>query len=148
MFNLEEFEQDQVIYPLVEKLSKLLDKNKIEKIEKVIKQLEELLGEEEHVTTVSYILSILAENNFNLISESILTELEGYITTDNPKLKINTFIIIGFAMLSDQKYLEDYLPEFILHLKDLNKDVRGNIYYFLQEVGNSKPERLCTYKTL
>jgi hypothetical protein len=28
MFNLEEFERDQVIYPLVEKLSKFLDKNK------------------------------------------------------------------------------------------------------------------------
>ncbi|NHJ20875.1 MAG: hypothetical protein EAX91_08040 [Candidatus Lokiarchaeota archaeon] len=146
MFNLEEFEQDQVVYPLVEKLSKLLEKNKIDKIEKVIKQLEELLREEEHATTVSYILSIIAEINPNLISESILTELESYITTGNPKLKINTFIIIGFAMLSDQKYLDRYLPEFILHLKDLNKDVRGNIYYFLQEVGNSKPERLCAYK--
>jgi hypothetical protein len=147
MFNLEEFEQDQVIYPLVEKLSKLLDKNKIEKIEKVINQLEELLSEEQFATTVSYILSILAENNFSLINESILKKLEDYITSNNPKLKVNTFIIIGFAMLSDQKYLDKYLPEFILHLKDLNKDVQGNIYYFLQEVGNSKPERLCKYKT-
>ncbi|GAG86820.1 unnamed protein product [marine sediment metagenome] len=65
MFNLDEFEQDQVIYPLVEKLNKLLDKNKTEKVEKVINQLEELLVEQEHAISISYILSILAENDFN-----------------------------------------------------------------------------------
>ena len=61
MFNLEEFEQDQVIYPLIEKLNKLLDKNKTEKIEKVIKKLEELLENQEHAISITYILSILCQ---------------------------------------------------------------------------------------
>ncbi|MFW9952642.1 MAG: hypothetical protein ACFFKA_21175, partial [Candidatus Thorarchaeota archaeon] len=147
MFNLEEFEQDQVIYPLVEKLDKLLDKNKAEKIEKVIKNLEELLLEKKYAIPASYILSILAENNFNLISESIIKNLESYINTNEPKLKINTFIILGFAMLSNKKYLDIYCPKFISHLDDLNKDVRDNIYYFLQEIGEKYPTLLCSYKS-
>lgn len=146
MFNLEEFEQDQVIYPLVEKLDKLLDKNKTEKVEKVIKQLEELLVEEKYAISVSYILSILAENDFNLINESVIKHLETYINTNDPKLKINTFIIIGFAMLSNKNYLSKYCPKFIEHLADLNKDVRDNIYYFLQEIVKDNPKLLCAYK--
>ncbi|MFX0047210.1 MAG: hypothetical protein ACFE8G_03480, partial [Candidatus Hermodarchaeota archaeon] len=143
---MEEFEQDQVIYPLVEKLDKLLDKNKTEKIEKVIKQLEELLLDKKYAIPVSYILSILAENNFNLISESVIENLENYIDTNDPKLKVNTFIIIGFAMLSNKKYLDKYYPKFITHLGDFNKDLRDNIYYFLQEIGEKNPTIVCTYK--
>lgn len=146
MFNLEEFEQDQVIYPLVEKLDKLLDKNKTEKIGKIINQLEELLGEQKYAILISYILSILAEYDFTLIPESILNDLEDLLTTDDPKLKINTLIVIGFAMLSKQKYLNKYLPKFILQLSDVNRDVRDNIFYFLQEIGKKNPKFLCEYK--
>ncbi len=146
MFNLEEFEQDQVIYPLVEKLDKLLDKSKTEKVEKVIKQLEELLVEQKHAILISYILSILAESDFNLINESVIKNLESYINTNDPKLKVNTLIVIGFAMLSKQKYLDEYCPKFIENLGDLNKDVRDNIYYFLQEIGEKNPKLLCVYK--
>ncbi|NVM17524.1 MAG: hypothetical protein HWN80_07395 [Candidatus Lokiarchaeota archaeon] len=143
---MEEFEQDQVIYPLVEKLDKLLDKNKNEKVEKVIKQLEELLVEQKYAILVSYILSILAENDFNLITESVIKILGDYINTNDPKLKVNTLIIIGFAMLSKQEYLEEFCPRFIKYLGDVNKDVRDNIYYFLQEVGKKYPKLICTYK--
>jgi len=146
MFNLEEFEQDQVIYPLVDKLEKLLDKNKTEKAEKVIKQLENLLLDQDHAISVSYILSILAENDFNLINESVIGKLESYINTTDPKLKVNTFIILGFAMLSNKIYLNRYCPKFIKHLGDINKDVRDNIYYFLQEIINENPSLLCAYK--
>ncbi|MBY8988409.1 MAG: hypothetical protein KGD61_08135, partial [Candidatus Lokiarchaeota archaeon] len=135
-----------VIYPLVEKLDKLLDKNKTEKVEKVIKQLEALLIEQKYAISVSYILSILAENDFNLINESIIKNLESYINTNDPKLKVNTLIIIGFAMLSKQRHLDEYCPKFIKHLGDSNKDVRDNIYYFLQEIGKKNPKLLCTYK--
>ncbi|GAG89848.1 unnamed protein product [marine sediment metagenome] len=146
MFNLEEFERDQVIYPLVEKLNKLLDKNKTEKVEKVIKQLEELLEKQEHAISISYILSILAEHDFKLITESIFKVLEKYVNSDNPKLKVNTFIILGFAMLSNQDNINKYLPNFIKNLGDVNKDVRDNIYYFLQEVGQKQPRLMCSYK--
>ena len=146
MFNLEEFEQDQVIYPLVEKLNKLLDKNKTEKTEKVIKQLEELLVKQEHAISISYILSILAEHDFKLITESVFKVLENYINSDDPKLKVNTLIILGFAMLSNKDYINKYLPKFIKNLGDVNKDVRDNIYYFLQEMGQNKPSIMCKYK--
>ncbi len=147
MFNLEEFEQDQVIYPLVEKLNKLLDKNKTDKIEKVIKQLEELLVEQKYAILVSYIMSILAENDFNLINESVLNDLDRYLTTDDSKLKINTLIIIGFATLSKQNFLDIYLPKLILQLNDTNRDVRDNLFYFLQEIEKNNPKVLCNYKT-
>ena len=146
MFNLEEFEQDQVIYPLVDKLEKLLDKNKTEKAEKVIKQLEILLLDQDHAISASYVLSILAENDYNLINESIIGKLESYINTKDPKLKVNTFIVIGFAMLSNNIYLDKYCPKFIKHLGDINKDVRDNVYYFLQEIVNKNPTLLCTFK--
>ena len=146
MFNLEEFEQDQVIYPLVEKLDKLLDKNKTEKAEKVIIQLEELLDKKKHAIPVSYILSILAENDFSLITESVLSKLESFLTTDEPKLKLNILIIIGFAMISKQNYLEKYLADVVSHLKDSSKDVRDNLFYFLQEIGKKNANMLCTYK--
>jgi len=146
MFNLEEFEQDQEIYPLVEKLNKLLDKNKTEKVEKVIKKLEELLEKQEHAISTSYILSILAEHDFKLITESVFNVLENYINSDDPKLKVNTLIILGFAMLSNKDYINKYLPKFVKNLGDENKDVRDNIYYFLQEVGKKQPRLMCTYK--
>ncbi|MHA2287856.1 MAG: hypothetical protein ACXABG_03620 [Promethearchaeota archaeon] len=143
---MEEFEQDQVIYPLVDKLEKLLDKNKTDKAEKVITQLENLLLEQDHAISVSYILSILAENDFKLINVSILEKLESNINTNNPKLKLNTFITIGFAMLSSHKHLDAYCPKFIEHLVDSNKDVRDNIYYFLQEIVKDNPTYLCRFK--
>jgi len=146
MFNLEEFEQDQEIYPLVEKLNKLLDKNKTEKVEKVIKKLEELLEKQEHAISTSYILSVLAEHDFKLITESVFNVLENYINSDDPKLKVNTLIILGFAMLSNKDYINKYLPKFVKNLGDENKDVRDNIYYFLQEVGKKQPRLMCTYK--
>ncbi|GAH59592.1 unnamed protein product, partial [marine sediment metagenome] len=146
MFNLEEFEQDQVVYPLVEKLNKLLDKNKIDKVEKVIKQLEELLVEKEYAISTTYILSILAEHDFNLITENVIKTLENYINSDDPKLKLNTLIIIGFAMLSNQDYINKFLPKFVKNLGDVSKDVRDNIYYFLQEMGQKQPKLMCSYK--
>ncbi len=146
MFNLEEFEQDQVIYPLIEKLNKLLDKNKTEKVEKVIKQLEELLVEQEHAISTTYILSILAEHDFKLINESVFEALENYINSDDPKLKVNTLIILGFAMISNQDHINNYLPKFVKNLGDVNKDVRDNIYYFLQEMGKKQPRLMCSYK--
>jgi hypothetical protein len=146
MFNLEEFEQDQVVYPLVEKLNKLLDKNKTDKVEKVIKQLEELLVEKEYAISTTYILSILAEHDFNLITENVIKTLENYINSDDPKLKLNTLIIIGFAMLSNQDYINKFLPKFVKYLGDVSKDVRDNIYYFLQEMGQKQPKLMCSYK--
>ncbi len=146
MFNLEEFERDQVIYPLVEKLNKLLDKNKTEKTEKVIKQLEELLVKQEYAISISYILSILAEHDFELISESIFKKVESYCDSKDLKLRVNTLIIIGFAMLGNQKYIDKYFQNFVNDLSNENKDIRDNVHYFLQEIADKKPKLICSYR--
>jgi len=145
MFNLEEFERDQVIYPLVEKLSKFLDKNKSAKAEKVIDQLDHLLKEQEHIVSITYILSILAEHDFELISESILKKVESYCDSNDQKLRVNTLIIIGFAMLGNQKYIDKYFQNFVNNLSNENKDIRDNAHYFLQEIVDKKPKLICSY---
>jgi len=146
MFNLEEFERDQDIYPIVEKLSKFLDKNKTAKAEKVIEQLDHLLKEQEHVVPITYILSILAEHDFELISESIFKKVESYCDSKDPKLRVNTLIIIGFAMLGDQKYVDKYFQNFVNNLTNENKDIRDNIHYFLHEIVDKKPKLICFYR--
>jgi hypothetical protein len=146
MFNLEEFERDQDIYPIVEKLSKFLDKNKIAKAEKVIEQLDQLLKEQEHIVPITYILSILAEHDFELISESIFKKVEGYSDSKDPKLRVNTLIIIGFAMLGNQKYVDKYFQNFVNNLSNENKDIRDNVHYFLQEIVDKKPNLICFYR--
>jgi hypothetical protein len=146
MFNLEEFERDQVIYPLVEKLNKFLDKNKTVKAEKVIEQLDQLLKEQEHIVPITYVLSILAEHDFELISESIFKKVESYCDSKDLKLRVNTLIIIGFAMLGNQKYVDKYFRNFVTNLDNENKDIRDNVHYFLQEIVNKKPTLICSYK--
>ncbi len=146
MFNLEEFERDQDIYPIVEKLSKFLDKKKIAKAEKVIEQLDQLLKEQEHIVPITYILSILAEHDFELISESIFKKVEGYCDSKDPKLRVNTLIIIGFAMLGNQKYVDKYFQNFVNNLSNENKDIRDNVHYFLQEIVDKKPKSICSYR--
>jgi hypothetical protein len=146
MFNLEEFERDQVIYPLVEKLSKFLDKNKIAKAEKVIEQLDQLLKEQEHIVSITYILSILAEHDFELISESIFKKVESYCDSKDLKLRVNTLIVIGFAMLENQKYIDKYFQNFVNNLSNKNKVIRDNVHYFLQEIVDKKPKLICSYR--
>ena len=146
MFNLEEFERDQVIYPLVEKLSKFLDKNKTAKAEKVIEQLDQLLKEQEHIVSITYILSILAEHDFELISESIFKKVESYCDSKDLKLRVNTLIVIGFAMLGNQKYIDKYFQNFVNNLSNKNKDIRDNVHYFLQEIVDKKPKLICSYR--
>jgi len=146
MFNLEEFERDQVIYPIVEKLSKFLDKNKTAKAEKLIEQLDQLLKEQEHIVPITYILSILAEHDFQLISESIFKKVESYCESKDLKLRVNTLIIIGFAMLGNQKYIDKYFRNFVNNLSNESKDIRDNVHYFLQEITDRKPKLICSYR--
>ena len=146
MLNLEEFERDQVIYPLVEKLNKFLDKNKTAKAEKVIEQLDHLLKEQEHIIPITYILSILAEHDFELISESIFKKVESYYESKDPKLRVNALIIIGFAMLGNQKHIDKYFQIFVNNLSNNSKDIRDNIHYFLHEIVDKKPKLICSYR--
>ena len=147
MFNLEEFEKDQVLYSLIEKLNKLLDKNKTEKVKVIVEQLNNLLEQQESQIQITYVLSILAEQDSTLIGKNILQNIENLTHSTNSKTKVNAFIIIGFVMLSNINSIESYLPNFVANLKDEDRDVRDNIHYFLHEVAAEHSNLICNYKS-
>ena len=141
MFNLEDF-KDNLILEKVEKLNKHLSKNKIEKISKIIRELENILDDQKYTVPSTYILSILAENKRDLITESLIQKIEVFLHSEDPKLKINSIIIIGFAMLANSKYINNYSQEFVKFLKDKSEDIRNNVHYFLQELIKKHPIQL------
>ena len=141
MLNLEDF-KDSLILEKVDKLNKLLSKNKIDKISKLINEFKFLLDEKKYNVPITYILSILAENRIELISEGLIQKIENFLQSEDVKLKINSIIIIGFAMLANSKYVERYSHEFVKFLKDKSEDVRNNVHYFLQELIKINPNLL------
>lgn len=141
MLNLEDF-KDSLILEKVDKLNKLLSKNKIDKISKLINEFKFLLDEKKYNVPITYILSILAENRIELISEGLIQKIENFLQSEDVKLKINSIIIIGFAMLANSKYVESYSHEFVKFLKDKSEDVRNNVHYFLQELIKINPNLL------
>ena len=147
MFNLEEFEKDQVLYSLVEKLNKLLEKNKPEKVKLIVEQLNNLLEQQEYEIQITYVLSILAEQDSTLIGKNILQNIEKLTHSTNSKIKVNALIIIGFVMLSNKNDIETYLPNFVANLNDDDRDVRDNLHYFLHEIASEHSNLICKYKS-
>ncbi|TET60368.1 MAG: hypothetical protein E3J52_03910 [Promethearchaeota archaeon] len=141
MLNLEDF-KDSLILEKVDKLNKFLSKNKIDKISKLINEFKFLLDEKKYNVPITYILSILAENRIELISEGLIQKIENFLQSEDVKIKINSIIIIGFAMLANSKYVESYSHEFVKFLKDKSEDVRNNVHYFLQELIKMNPNLL------
>ncbi|MFX0024790.1 MAG: hypothetical protein ACFE8M_00125 [Candidatus Hermodarchaeota archaeon] len=146
MFNLEEFKDNAILESIVGKLNKYLSKNKVEKVPKLVEELEGLLNEDSLILPVTYILSVLAEENFKFISKDIIEKVQGFLKSHELKLKLNAVIILGFAMIKNPEYIDNYLIDFILALQDKNLDIKENAYYFLQEIIKIKPKILCTYK--
>jgi len=148
MFNLEEFEKDQVLYSLVENLNKLLDKNKTEKVKIIVEQLNDLLEQKESEIQITYVLSILAEQDSTLIGKNILKNLENLTHSTNSKIKVNALIIIGFVMLTNKDGIKTYLPNLMANLNDKDRDVRDNVYYFLHEIATEHSDLICNYKSV
>jgi len=144
MFNLEDF-KDSLILEKVEKLNKLLSKNKISKVSNIINELENLLDNPNHAVQISYVLSILAEYNVDLIPEGLIEKIPSFLLSDNIKLKTNSLIIIGFAMLANSEYVQKYLKQFIVFLKDSSEDIRDNIHYFLQGLVKKDPNSVNSF---
>ncbi|MFX1259013.1 MAG: hypothetical protein ACFFAN_14235, partial [Promethearchaeota archaeon] len=138
MFNLEEFE-DTPIVEKVDKLNKLFNKEKLSKIPKIVDELGELLDQQKYVVPITYILSILAENDINLISEELIQKIDTYLDSDNEKLKVNSIITIGFIMMADPKSCKKYFYKFTRSLLDISIDIRNNIHYFLLPLVNRNP---------
>lgn len=148
MFNLDEFKNNSILQPIVEKLNKSLIKDKVTKILKIMNELEELLDLKEHLVPVTYILSILAENHFNYISEKIIIKLESLLDFDDNKVRTNTVIILGFAMLANPYYIEKYFEKFINLIQEQNNDIRENIYFFLHKILANNQELVVPFKDL
>ncbi|MFX0041323.1 MAG: hypothetical protein ACFE8L_00285 [Candidatus Hodarchaeota archaeon] len=148
MFNLEEFDNNNLIL-IVDKLNQYLKKNKIAKVSKLIDELEDLLINQESLAIpITYILSILAEKNFELISERLIEHVGRFLHSDNSKLKINSIILIGFAIMAESKYYNKYSLEFIKFLLDESKDIRDNIHYFLLQLVKRDKEIVISNKSL
>ncbi len=144
MFNLEEFENNLIIEK-VDKLNKFLSKNKIDKVYKILDQFLSLLDQQEFVIPITYILSILAENKIEFISEALIQKMEDLLHSENIKLKINSLIIIGFAMVADPNYLDQYSQEFVKFILDESEDIRNNIHFFLPKLVEKKPDLVKTH---
>jgi len=139
MFKLEEFENNLIIGKL-EKLNKYISKNKVDKISKILDEFQSLLNKQEYFVPITYILSILAENRIDLISEGLLLKIKDFLHSENVKLKINSLIIIGFAMLANSNHFEMYSNEFIKYLLQDSEDIRNNIHFFLPKLVEIKPK--------
>jgi len=147
MFNLEEFE-DTLILEKVDKLNKLFNKDKLSKISKIVDELEELLDRQKYVVPITYILSIIAENNVSLISEDLIQKIDTYIDSDNEKLKVNSIITIGFTMMADPKSCDKYFYKITRLLLDSSIDIRNNVHYFLQPLVNKNPNLANSVKNI
>ncbi|MFX1279437.1 MAG: hypothetical protein ACFFA3_08470 [Promethearchaeota archaeon] len=148
MFNLKDFENDLVLVPLVDKLNKFLSKNKSQKVVTVVEKLEQLLDAPESVVATTYILSVLAEYDSNILTERIFKKIQNLLKSNDPKLRVNSIIIIGFKLLSNHDYVKEYFEKLAKFLKDKSVDVRDNVHFFLQELVKKEPDLVKNIKDL
>jgi len=145
MLDKDDFQEYPVLQTIVEKINKLLIKDKTDKVLKLIKDLEDQLEDSDLLVPITYILSVFAENYTELIEERLIEKIEPYFRSENDKLKINSIIIIGFYLLNNPNLIENYFDEFILLIANKSIDVRDNAHYFLQEFIKISPELLNTH---
>jgi hypothetical protein len=148
MFNLNEFQNNLVLEPIVDKLNTFLSKNKTQKVIKIIEELESLLDQPEHDVPITYILSILAEHNINLISQDLIQRIEPFLESDNIKLKVNSVIIMGFLLIAKPILRKKYFQVIAKLLTDDSKDIRDNIHFFLMELVKEKPDLANSIKDI
>ncbi len=139
MFNLKDFENSSILEK-VDKLNKYLIKNKIEKARKIVEEFQALLDQQDYVVQITYILSILAENQIELINESIFGKVETFLRSRNVKLRLNSLIIIGFYLIAKKSLPKESFSNFVELLIDKSDDVRDNVHYFLLELIKKSPE--------
>ncbi len=148
MFNLDDFEKFEPLYPIVEKLNKNMAKNKLEKVSSLIGQLELLLEEGNYVVPITYILSILIEKESSLLSENLIKKVFRYLNDESTKLKLNTITILGFASLENSSIIKEFLEPLVNCLLDDDKDIRDNAHYFLNEILKKNNVEICDKKSI
>ena len=145
MFNLEDFQDYADLEPIVLRLDKFINKGKTAKASKVIVELEELLEKEDLLIPITYILSIIAEDYIELISQDLFNKVEELIQAENSKVKTNSITILGFFILKNFNLIEKYFKLFIDSLLESNEDVRENTLYFLQDFVKKEPKLIISY---
>jgi flagellar hook protein FlgE len=148
MFKVENFEDYPILRPIIVKMNKFFDKEKVNRVPKLIDNLENLLEDLDLLIPITYILSIIAENNIELIKEKLIQKIKPFLQSENEKLKINSIIIIGFFIISNSNYIKNYYHRFVNLLVDKERDVRDNAHYFLQEFVRKDPKSISSYSNI
>jgi hypothetical protein len=148
MFKVEDFEDYPILIPKIIKINKLIDKDKTGNIPKIIGELGNLLEDQDLVVQITYILSVIAEYDIDLITERLIQKIEKFLLSDDDKLKINSIIIIGFYITSNPNFIEKFYETFINFIVDNSNDVRDNAHYFLQEFIKEKPKLISRYSNI
>ena len=133
MLKEEDFTEYPPIFTIVEQINKLYSKNKIEKISKLIDALESLLDDTDLTLPISYILSIIAEDNVDLIKKELIVKLEKLLKSNNFKIQTNLISILGFFVLANSNFIQEYFPYFIELIDVEDQDLRDNVHFFIQD---------------
>ncbi|MHA1436909.1 MAG: hypothetical protein ACTSPD_04990 [Promethearchaeota archaeon] len=148
MFKVEDFYDTPILRNIIVKLNKFQVKNKVSKISKIIKELEDLIYDDHLIVKITYIFSIIAEKNIELISPKLVNDIETFLHSEQLKLKINSIIIIGFFILAHPTLVKKYFFEFIKLLLDKSEDVRENAYYFLHKFIEIEPNLVPKFNNI
>ncbi len=145
MLNSESFQDYPSIKEIVEKINKFNNKNKPTKVLKLIDELEDKLEITNLALPITYIFSVIAEYNIELVSERLIQKIRPFINSDDVKLKINSITIIGFYLVENPDDIIKYFRQFINLLADKDRDVRNNVHYFLQKFVKITPDLIGTH---
>ncbi len=148
MFDPNDFQEYPDLQLLVEKINKFLIKDKIDKVSKIIYELEDHLEDTDLAVPITYILSVFAENYIKLIEDSLIEKIEPFLQSKDEKLKINSIIILGFFQLHNPNYIKQYFNDFINFIVNEALDVRNNAHYFLQEFVKISPNIIKSYSNV
>ena len=146
MFNPEDFREYTAVIPLVEKINKYLKKEKADKVSQIIGEFRSLLEKKDLAIPITYIFSILAENDASVISSDMVKDVKHFLDSDDKRLQLNTIIIVGFHLLKNSNEIHSFLPKFLEIINQDSDEVTENAYFFLQKFVEFNPNLLCRYK--
>ncbi len=142
MFNEDEFENYPNFLPILSRFNKFELKGKRSKLEKIIEDLEKHLKEGKNHSIITYIFSIIAEEDFDLLNSrgEIFQKVSNLLNSEKEDVRINSVIIIGFYMKNSKNQLDSIVQPFLKKIADKSKDVRNNVHIFLQEFTSTLTE--------
>ena len=147
MFDIEDFQDYTAIIPNIKKINKLLQKEKYTNISSQIEELKIYLDDETLKVPITYIFSILAENNSDLFESELIEKIEPLLFSDNIKLKLNSISILGFFIINKPNLIDiKYFSLFTKLLINEKKDIRENCYYFLQRMFDVNQKDIWQFK--